>query len=126
MKANRLSLIASICAKRGMGPKILGVIAPSKEDKREEIFLNVSRDDKATHKGEDLQDADLPALASQLPFESVRVTREKESDYVLTDSERKQVHAELLAYRKIRAELLALRIQQDLSRPRNPYALAIV
>lgn len=116
MKNNRLNLIAEICAKRGMGPKVLGIIAPSKEDKREEIALNVSRDDKATHKGEDLRDDDLPALNSQLPFESARVIREKESDYILTREEKAQLARERLEYK----------IKQDLSRPRNPFALALV
>lgn len=113
---NRLSLIAAICAKRNVSAKVEAVLLPTKHDKREEIALNVSQDDKATHRGEDLQDADLPVLNSRLAFDSVRNTREKESDYILSREERAQLARERLAYR----------VSQDLSAPVNPLALALV
>lgn len=114
MKQDRLSLIASICAKRNVSAKVEAVLMPTKHDKREEIALNVSQDDKATAKGADLQDSDLPTLPSSLSFDSVSTP--KESDAVLTHSERVQLRHELTQYR----------IRRDLLAPRNPFALALV
>lgn len=114
---SRLNLIAEICAKRNAGPKLVAVVLPTRADTREEIALNVSPDDKA--QGQSLPatgDDDIPALPSALSFESAQVMREDEKGYLLTREERQQLRADLLAYR----------IRQDLSRPRNPYALAVI
>jgi hypothetical protein len=114
---SRLNLIAEICAKRNAGPKLVAVVMPTRADTREEIALNVSQDDKA--QGQSLPatgDDDIPALPSALFFDSVTHERKGEGAYVLTPEERKQAKADLLAYR----------IRQDLSRPRNPYALALI
>lgn len=117
MKSNRLNLIAEICAKRGMGPKILGIVAPTKADKREEIALNVATDDKVTARGEDMKDSDLPSLASSLPFESARDRGESESEILLSKREKMELRADLLAYR----------MAQDAKRAREsrPFALAL-
>lgn len=94
---NRLNLIAEICAKRGMGPKILGILSPSNDDRREEIALNVSRDDAAAHKGDDLRDDDLPFLASSLSFDAFN--HKGDEDGILTARERIQLKREMLTRR---------------------------
>lgn len=111
-KTARLSLIAAIC-----GAKLAYCVTPTRADTQEEISLAVSLDDRNTVQGNDLRDGeDLPALSSHLPFERAKAPRaEHEGDYILTAKERAQLRADMLAYK----------IWQDLSRPVNTFALVL-
>lgn len=110
-KTARYSLIAAICS-----AKLAYCVTPTRADAQEEISLAVSPDDRKTLHGNDLNDGeDLPTLSSHLPFERAKDRSENERDYVLTPKERAQ----------LRADMLAHKIRQDLSRPANPFALVL-
>lgn len=108
-KSARLAFIASLCA-GGMS----SALQPSRYDLREECQLVTHNQDKGNLPIDD----DLPELPSALQFEKVKQIDHDES--VLTAKERKQLAKERAAYR------LRTLIAFDLSRPRNPFALALV
>lgn len=111
-KASRLSLIAAICASR------LAYCVASRAETREEIALTVSQDDKAQSLSAPIETGndDFAPVNSRLQFERVKARAESEKDTILTNKERAELRADLLAYR----------MKQDLSRPRNQFALALV
>lgn len=117
-KTARYSLIASICIAKGYVPALQGVTQPNRAETREEITLSVSPDDKRANVGADLRDDDLPALPSALKFDSAKIKAERETETLLTRTERAEIRRDLLAYRMAEDARLA-----DLH---WPFALALV
>ena len=102
-KSARLAFIASLCA-GGMS----SALQPSRFDVSEEIELITHQD-----KGLLPIDDDLPELSSALAFELVTPDND---DAVLTAKERRHLAKERVNYL----------VKSDLSRPCNPFALALV
>lgn len=105
-KQERLALIVA----RFQATRLTAVVLPTEDDAREEIVLAVAGQDLGALPVDD----DLPALDSHLPFEEADEPDEEEA--VLSRREKEQVRRDLLAYR----------MQQDLSAARRGTELVLV
>jgi len=105
-KNERLALIIA----RFQATRLTAVVLPTEDDTREEIVLAVAGQDS----GSLPVDEDLPELHSRLSFE--RADEPEEEEAVLSRREKEQVRRDLLAYR----------MQQDLSAPRRGTELVLI
>lgn len=107
-KLARLSLIRQLWNARNL----TCVVPASQSDIAEETSL-IHEDD-----GKLIQEREISGPSSEMVAvsASVEIVDEKETDSILSKRERKQITIDLIAFR----------VRQDLSRPRNPFALVLV